>query len=140
MKSLFTALLLAGVAALTAGTAMAQDASKGETVFKKCMTCHRIGPDAKNLVGPILNGVVGRKAGKVEGFKYSDINHNSGEAGLTWTEDNLNAYLADPNAFLKKFLTDKGQADKAVGITKMAFKLPNEQERKDVIAFLKSKN
>lgn len=140
MKSLFTALLLAGVATLTAGTAMAQDAAKGETVFKKCSACHRIGPDAKNLVGPILNGVVGRTAGKVDGFKYSDINHNSGAAGLAWTEDNLNAYLADPQAFLKKFLTDKGQADKAVGITKMAFKLPNEQERKDVIAFLKSKN
>lgn len=140
MKSLFTALVLTGVATLTAGTVLAQDAAKGETVFKKCMACHRIGPDAKNLVGPILTGVVGRTAGKVEGFKYSDLNHNSGEAGLAWTEANLEAYLADPNAFLKKFLTDKGQADKAVGVTKMAFKLPDAQERKDVIAFLKSKN
>lgn len=139
MKSLFTALALTGVVALTAGTAMAQDAAKGETVFKKCMACHRIGPDAKNLVGPILTGVVGRPAGKVDGFKYSDINHHSGEAGLTWTEANLEAYLADPNAFLKKFLTDKGHADQAVGVTKMAFKLPDAQERKDVIAFLATK-
>lgn len=139
MKSLFTALALTGVAVLSAGTAMAQDAAKGEAVFKKCMACHRVGPDARNLVGPILNGIVGRTAGKVDGYKYSDINHNAGEAGLSWTEDALLAYLADPNGYLKKFLADKGQSDKAVGATKMAFRLPNEQERRDVIAFLKTK-
>lgn len=139
MKSLIAAFALTGVAMLSAGTAMAQDAAKGEAVFKKCMACHRVGPDAKNLVGPILNGVVGRTAGKVEGYKYSDINHNSGEAGLVWTEDNIVKYLADPQAFLKGYLTEKGKADKAVGATKMMFKLPNEQERKDVVAFLKTK-
>lgn len=139
MKSLIAAFALTGVAMLSAGTAMAQDAAKGEAVFKKCMACHRVGPDAKNLVGPILNGVVGRTAGKVEGYKYSDINHNAGEAGLTWTEDNIVKYLADPQAFLKGYLTEKGKADKAVGATKMMFKLPNEQERKDVVAFLKTK-
>lgn len=139
MKSLFAAFALTGVAILSAGTAMAQDAAKGEAVFKKCMACHRVGPDAKNLVGPILNGVVGRTAGKVEGYKYSDINHNAGEAGLAWTEDNIVKYLADPQGFLKGYLTEKGKADKAVGATKMAFKLPNEQERKDVVAFLKTK-
>lgn len=139
MKSLIAAFALTGVAMLSAGTAMAQDAAKGEAVFKKCMACHRVGPDAKNLVGPILNGVVGRTAGKVEGYKYSDINHNAGEVGLTWTEDNIVKYLADPQAFLKGYLTEKGKADKAVGATKMMFKLPNEQERKDVVAFLKTK-
>lgn len=139
MKSLFAAFALTGIAALSAGTAMAQDAAKGEAVFKKCMACHRVGPDAKNLVGPILNGVIGRTAGKVDGYKYSAINHNAGEAGLAWTDANLEAYLTDPQGFLKKYLTDKGAADKAVGATKMAFKLPSEQERKDVIAFLKTK-
>lgn len=139
MKSLFAALALTGIAVLSAGTAMAQDAAKGETAFKKCMACHRVGPEAKNLVGPILNGVVGRTAGKVDGYKYSEINHNAGEAGLAWDETNLVAYLADPQGFLKKYLADKGAADKAVGATKMAFKLPNEQERKDIVAFLKTK-
>lgn len=139
MKSLLAAVALTGVTLLSAGTAMAQDAAKGEAVFKKCMACHRVGPDAKNLVGPILNGVVGRTAGKVEGYKYSQINHNAGEAGLAWTEASIVEYLADPQGFLKKFLTEKGKADQAVGATKMAFKLPNEQERKDVVAFLKTK-
>lgn len=139
MKSMLAALVLTGIATLSAGTALAQDAAKGEAVFKKCMACHRVGDGAKNLVGPILNGVVGRPAGKVEGFKYSAINHNAGEAGLAWTEAAIFEYLADPQGYLKKFLTDKGAADKAVGATKMAFKLPNEQERKDVIAFLKTK-
>lgn len=139
MKSMLAALALTGIATLSAGTALAQDAAKGEAVFKKCMACHRVGDGAKNLVGPILNGVVGRTAGKVEGFKYSQINHNAGEAGLAWTEAAILEYLADPQGYLKKFLTDKGAADKAVGATKMAFKLPNEQERKDVIAFLKTK-
>jgi len=139
MKSLLAAVALTGVALLSAGTAIAQDAAKGEAVFKKCMACHRVGPDAKNLVGPILNGVVGRTAGKVEGYKYSQINHNAGEAGLVWTEASIVEYLADPQGYLKKFLADKGAADKAVGATKMAFKLPNEQERKDVVAFLKTK-
>ncbi|MFV3076034.1 c-type cytochrome [Niveispirillum fermenti] len=139
MKSLFAALALTGVAVLSAGTSMAQDAAKGEAVFKKCMACHRVGPDARNLVGPILNGIVGRTAGKVDGYKYSEINHNAGEAGLAWTEEALLDYLADPNGYLKKFLADKGQSDKAVGATKMAFRLPNEQERRDVIAFLKTK-
>jgi cytochrome c len=139
MKSLLAAVALTGVTLLSAGTAMAQDAAKGEAVFKKCMACHRVGPDAKNLVGPILNGVVGRAAGKVEGYKYSQINHNAGEAGLVWTEANIVEYLADPQGFLKKFLTEKGKADQALGATKMAFKLPNEQERKDVVAFLKTK-
>ena len=117
--------------------ASAQDATKGEQVFKQCMTCHRIGPDAKNLVGPVLTGVIGRQSGTYPGFAYSTLNKAAGEAGLTWTEANIFEYLADPNAFLKKFLTDKGKADQAVGVTKMAFKLPSEKERKDVIAYIK---
>ena len=91
-------------------TGLAYNATKGEQVFKQCMTCHRIGPDAKNTVGPQQNGLIGRTAGTVAGFAYSPLNKSAGEAGLTWTEDNIFAYLPDPNAFLKKFLTDKGKA------------------------------
>jgi cytochrome c len=126
-------------AAMTAATgALAQDAAKGEQVFKQCMTCHRIGPDAKNLVGPVLTGVIGRQSGTAPGFAYSALNKAAGENGLVWTEDLIFAYLPDPNAFLKKFLTDKGKEDLAVGSTKMAFKLADEQQRKDVIAYLKT--
>jgi cytochrome c len=114
------------------------DAANGEKVFKKCMACHRVGEGAKNLVGPVLNGVVGRKAGTVEGYKYSDLNHHAGEAGLVWDEQKIIDYLPDPNAFLKKFLTDAGKADQATGSTKMTFKLPDAKERADVVAYLKT--
>lgn len=121
------------------GTALADgDAAKGETVFKKCLTCHRVGEGAKNMVGPVLTGVVGRKAGTVEGYTYSALNKAAGENGLVWTEALVIEYLADPNAFLKKFLTEKGKANLATGTTKMVFKLPNETERKDVTAYLKT--
>ena len=128
--------LVAAAAALPAGAASAQDATKGEQVFKQCMTCHRIGPDAKNLVGPVLTGVIGRQSGTAPGFAYSTLNKAAGENGLVWTDDLIMQYLPDPNAFLKKFLTDKGKADLATGSTKMAFKLADEQQRKDVIAYI----
>ncbi|MGB0087765.1 MAG: c-type cytochrome [Rhodomicrobiaceae bacterium] len=114
------------------------DATKGGQVFKKCMACHRIGPNAKNLVGPVLTGVVGRKAGTYDEYHYSDLNKHAGENGLVWTDDLIFEYLPDPNAFLKKFLTDAGKADLAKGTTKMTFRLKDEQERKDVIAYLKT--
>lgn len=122
--------------ALSGAEAIAQDAAKGEQVFKQCMTCHRIGPDAKNLVGPALTGIIGRQSGTAPGFAYSPLNKAAGEAGLVWTDELVMQYLPDPNAFMKKFLTDKGKADLATGSTKMAFKLANEQQRKDVIAYL----
>lgn len=117
--------------------ASAQDAAAGEIVFKKCMTCHRIGEGAKNAVGPEQNGLIGRQAGTVPGFAYSPLNKAAGEAGLIWNEDTIFAYLADPNAFLTNFLKEKGKPELAKGSTKMAFKLPSEKERKDVIAYLK---
>lgn len=131
-------LFVAGAILASGGTCAAQDAAKGEQVFKQCMTCHRIGPDAKNMVGPVLTGVIGRQSGTAPGFAYSPLNKAAGEAGLVWTDELIFEYLPDPNAFLKKFLTDKGKADQATGSTKMAFKLANEQQRKDVIAYLKT--
>jgi cytochrome c len=137
MRSKFFALALVAAALGSVGTAHAQagDAAKGETVFRQCMACHRVGDGARNLVGPILNGVVGRTAGTIEGYAYSNINKAAGAAGLVWTEENMAAYLPDPQAFLRKFLTDKGQP--AQGTTKMAFKLANPEAVRDVIAYLK---
>lgn len=130
---LSTALMLA----LPSGQASAQDAAAGEQVFKKCMTCHRIGEGAKNAVGPEQNGLIGRQAGTVPGFAYSSLNKSAGENGLIWNEETIFAYLPDPNAFLINFLKEKGKGDLAKGSTKMVFKLPSEKERKDVIAYLK---
>ena len=134
---------LVGTVVLTAGggAAFAQspagDPVKGEQVFKQCQTCHKVGEGAKNGVGPQQNGVIGRQAGTVEGYAYSPLNKAAGENGLVWTEQAIFDYLPDPNAFLKKHLTDKGQADLAKGSTKMVFKLADETARRDVIAYLK---
>ena len=114
--------IAAGVAFLASvGVAAAQDAAAGEKVFNKCKVCHHVGEGATNFVGPVLNGIVGRKAGSYAGYNYSDANKNS---GITWTEDELKKYLKDP----------KG----VVPGTKMVFPgLTNEQEIDNVIAYLK---
>lgn len=135
-KLLAAALLLAVPAAPVAAQD-AGDATKGEKVFRKCKACHKVGDKAKNGVGPVLNGVLGRKAGEADAFRYSELNKSAGAAGLVWTPEHIFDYLPDPNAFLKKFLTDNGKADLAKGSTRMTFKLANEQERHDVIAYLK---
>ena len=103
------------------GFAAAQDAAAGEKVFAKCKVCHHIGEGATNFVGPVLNGVVGRKAGTYPGYNYSDANKNS---GLTWDEATLKVYLKDPKA-------------KVPG-TKMIFAgLPKDEDIDNVIAYLK---
>jgi cytochrome c len=77
--------------------ALAQgNADNGEDVFKKCRACHEVGPDAKNKLGPTLNNIIGRKAGTVEGFNYSDANKEAGSKGLVWTEEVLFKYLETP--------------------------------------------
>jgi cytochrome c len=92
----FAAWSLSGLALLGAmGTANAQDAALGEKVFLKCKACHQIGEGAKNAVGPVLNGVVGRKAGTYADYSYSDANKNS---GITWDEATLKEYLKNPRA------------------------------------------
>jgi len=87
---------LAAVVALTAaGHASAQDLAAGENSFKKCLPCHSVGADAKNKVGPVLNGLEGRKSGTVDGYNYTDANKNS---GITWGEDVFREYIKDPRA------------------------------------------
>jgi cytochrome c len=85
--------LAAAVLAASSGVAKAQDAAEGESVFKQCRACHAIGPEARNLVGPVLNGLDGRKSGTVEGFSYSDANKNS---GITWGEATFKEYIVNP--------------------------------------------
>ena len=63
--------------AIGAGQASAQDAAAGEKVFLVCKVCHQVGENAKNAVGPVLNGLFGRKAGTVDGFSYSEGNKHS---------------------------------------------------------------
>jgi cytochrome c len=66
--------------AVSARAVVAGDIAAGETVFKKCMTCHsKLGETAQNMIGPVLNGLKGRKSGSLPGFSYSDANKNSGD-------------------------------------------------------------
>ncbi len=118
MRSLVlsAALLLAGL-----GHARAQDAAAGERVFAQCRACHQVGETARNVVGPVLNGLFGRKAGTVEGYAYSPANKNS---GLTWDEATFRDYIKDPRA-------------KIPG-TKMIYAgLKDEQRISDLIAYLR---
>ena len=69
---------------MAASGALAQDATAGKSSFNKCMACHAIGDGAKNKVGPVLNGLDGRKSGTVEGYSYSEANKNS---AITWGKD-----------------------------------------------------
>jgi len=89
--------MMAAVAVLCVAAlpAMAADPAAGEKAFAVCKACHKVGEGAKNGVGPTLNGVVGRAAGAVEGYKYSDAMKNS---GLTWDEASLAEYLKNPKA------------------------------------------
>ena len=108
--------------ALTPSLASAQDAAAGERVFAQCRACHQVGETAKNGVGPMLNGMVGRKSGSVEGYNYSEANKKS---GLTWDEATFLEYIKDPKA-------------KIPG-TKMVYAgLKDEQRAKDLFAYLKS--
>ena len=81
-------------AALAFGSAQAAgDATNGKTLFARCAICHKVTKDGGNGLGPNLFGVAGRKAGTAAGFAYSDAMKKS---GITWTEDKLAAYIADP--------------------------------------------
>ena len=108
--------------------ALAQgDAEKGKADFAKCAICHQVGPGAQNLVGPELNGVVGRKAASVEGFAYSAGMKKLGDEGFTWTEENLDKWIADPKAMLP---------DSPMSLTFQG--VPDAGERANIIAYLKT--
>ncbi len=107
-----------------AASARAQDVAAGEKDFLVCRACHQVGPGAKIAVGPVLNGVVGRKAGTFPGYAYSPANK---ESGIVWTPEELDKYLTNPQA--------------VVPHTKMIFPgLKDDQKRKDVIAYLEQFN
>lgn len=91
-----------GTVAAFAAPASAQDAAKGAVVFRSCRACHTVGPAARNKAGPMLNGVVGRKAASVPGFAYSKAMEEAAAKGLVWNEANLRAYLDSPDTFLPR--------------------------------------
>ena len=116
------AVVAAAAALLGMGSAArAQDVAAGEKSFNKCRACHQVGERAKNTIGPVLNGLFGRKAGTVPGFNYTDANKNS---GITWDDAVFAEYIRDPKA-------------KIPG-TKMVFAgIKNDKEIADLTAYLR---
>ena len=110
------------VALSLSGAAYAGDVDAGKKVFKKCKACHTVDAGGKNRVGPNLNGVIGRAAAAVEGYKYSKAMKAS---EITWTVENLDMFLMKPKKMIKK--------------TKMAFPgLKKEKDRANVIAYIEA--
>ena len=104
----------------SSAAALAQDAAAGKASFNKCLACHAVGEGARNKVGPILNGLDGRKSGTVEGYSYSQANRNS---GIIWNKDQFLDYIRDPKARIPG--------------TKMIFAgIKKETEAADLWAFL----
>jgi cytochrome c len=115
--------LIVAVAALAAasGLGKAQDLEAGEQSFRKCLPCHAVGDEARHKIGPILNGLDGRKSGTIEGYSYSEANK---KAEIVWNEASFKDYIQNPMA-------------KVPG-TKMAFAgIKNEKEIADLWAYLK---
>jgi cytochrome c len=96
------------------------DYANGARVFAQCRACHLTEAGAGNRVGPNLHGVIGRKAGSVADFAYSDAMKNS---GITWTPDQLNQYLTNPAKFVP------GNRMSFIGVR-------DDADRRDVITYL----
>jgi cytochrome c len=113
--------LITAVLAVSTGDALAQDVAAGENSFKKCLPCHAVGADAKNKIGPVLNGLEGRKSGTIEGYTYTEANRNS---GIIWDDATFRDYIRDPRARIPG--------------TKMVFAgIKNDKEVADLWAYLK---
>ena len=114
----------AGMAAETGSAQEFGDPEKGAEVFKACKSCHQIGEGAQNRVGPQLNGVFGRPAGSVEGYRYSVGLKRENADGLIWTRETLDAYIENPKALVSK--------------TRMNFRgIKDAQQRADLLAYLR---
>ncbi|WP_150523415.1 c-type cytochrome [Roseibium sediminis] len=124
------ALIFAGltaIGALTSGSTFAGDIQQGEKLYKACKACHQIGEGARNGVGPHLDGLFGRVAGSIDGFKYSNAMKAKGEDGLVWDEASLDQYLAKPRAFVP-----------GTRMSYLGMKKP--EDRTAIIAYLKAQS
>ncbi len=137
-------LIIAAFASCAAASAFAEgdgvgDPEAGKRAFSQCQICHVVVDDDGNTLagrraraGPNLFGVIGKQAGTVEGFRYSEELVEAGERGLTWDEETFVAYSLDPVTFLRAFLDD----GKARG--RMTFRLRKPDDAVNLYAFIES--
>jgi cytochrome c len=119
-KIIIGGLMLAGALGAATSAQAAGDAAAGKVLFtQKCGLCHAA-VEGKNKIGPSLYGVVGRKAGSVADYNYSDAMKNSGK---TWDEATLDAYLTNPRQYIP-------------GIKMIFAGYPDPADRQNVIAYL----
>lgn len=117
--------LIAFAASFTASPVGAADPDRGAQLFSFCANCHSLGTEAKNRIGPHLNGIFGRRAAGLEGFRYSKAMKRAGADGLVWDADNLDVYIDNP----KSLVTG----------TRMNFRgLKEAADRADLIAYLRA--
>lgn len=110
----------------------AGNAANGGIIFQQCQACHSP-QQGVNLIGPNLFEVVGRRAGSIPGYEYSQAMQEAAEKGLVWTPENIAAYLQNPHKFLDDFAGDPGAPNK------MPFFLTDAKEREDVVSYLESR-
>jgi cytochrome c len=105
----------------------AAEAEAGQRVFAQCRACHQVGETARNAVGPQLNGIFGRRAGSIEGFRYSQAYQSESVRSKVWDVDNFRVYIRNPREVTPG--------------TNMAFAgIRNEDQITQLIAFLRSYN
>lgn len=112
-----TGLVLAAVDRSAAGDG---DPVRGETLFRKCASCHTIEAGGRHRAGPALHGIFGRRAGTAPGYRYSEALRR---AEIVWDETTLDAYIADAEAYVPG--------------TRMGGGLSLAEDRADLLAFMR---
>lgn len=69
---------------------------RGARLFKACVNCHVV-DNERSTFGPSLKGVIGRKAGSLESYRYSPAMRKAGDEGLVWTARDLSEFLSKPS-------------------------------------------
>lgn len=106
--------------AQTASAGMLDLVALGEDAFQTCTGCHSVAPDGRSAAGPNLYGVMGRKAGSLEGYSFSDA---FAASDITWDEASMDGFLADPQGYIP-------------GSEMLVGAVPDEEQRKAIIAYL----
>lgn len=113
--------------AITATFAQAEvggDPDRGESLFRQCSSCHQVGADAVDRIGPHLNGIFDRAAGQSDGFRYSRGMERAASNGLFWDYETLDAFLENPRAIVSN--------------TRMTMRgIEDQQDRDDILAYLR---